>query len=150
MANATVTQAINRSMVALALAEARKQCAEHNAWMNAINRAALNLEACPWQFDGDVLIIHSATSAARYTVTSDGCQCKAAQKGNACWHRAARRLLRKAAEFAYTAATTNGYQDAPAHPFEDAKPSSGEMAATVRQFPESFVDLQAAADELFA
>jgi len=69
MANATVTQAVNRSTVALALAAARTEAGKHQAWITAINRAALNLEACPWQFDGEILIITSATSAVRYTVT---------------------------------------------------------------------------------
>ncbi len=34
----------------------------------------------------------------RYTVSPEGCECKAAQEGRPCWHRAAWRLLRKAAE----------------------------------------------------
>ena len=101
MANAIVTQAVNRSTVGAALQEARRQCGQHLRWLNALKRAALNLEACPWQFDGETLVIHSATdSATRYTVDAKGCGCKAAQKGNPCWHRAARRLLVKAAEMA--------------------------------------------------
>ena len=122
MANATVTQAVNRSTVAAALAAARIEAATHQAWINAINRAALNLEACPWQFDGDILVIRSATSTARYTVDAQGCGCKAHQGGRPCWHRAARRLLIKAAELAA--------QPAPAPRL-------------------SFAELQAAADELF-
>jgi hypothetical protein len=98
MANATVAQAVNRQTVAAALQAARTEAAEHRAWINAINRAALNLEACPWAFDGEVLRIASASSTARYTVGVDGCECKAAQDGRPCWHRAAWRLLRKAAE----------------------------------------------------
>ncbi len=97
MAKATVAQVVNRQTVA-ALQAARTEAAEHRAWINAINRAALNLEACPWAFDGDVLRIASATSGARYTVSVEGCECKAAQDGRPCWHRAAWRLLRKAAE----------------------------------------------------
>jgi hypothetical protein len=100
MANANVTTLITRQSVAAALAAARVEAAQHAAWMNAINRAALNLEACIWQFDGDILVIHSATSAARYTVDAHGCQCKAHDAGRPCWHRAARRLLVKAAEMA--------------------------------------------------
>ena len=43
--------------------------------MGAINRAALNLEAAPWAFDGAVLRIASATTpGARYTVTIEGCR----------------------------------------------------------------------------
>ena len=100
MANATVTQAVNRQTVAAALAAARAECAQYTAWLNAVNRAALNLEACPWQFDGETLRIGSASSSTRYTVTADGCECKAYEAGRPCWHRAARRLLLKAAEMA--------------------------------------------------
>src|SRR5919199_5270694 len=99
MANSTVAQSINRQTVAAALKQARIEAAEYHAWINAINRAALNLEAAPWAFDGEVLRIASATTpSARYTVTMEGCECKAGQAGRPCWHRAAWRLLRKAAE----------------------------------------------------
>lgn len=79
MANASVAQAVNRRNVAAALAAARKESAGYPAWLAALNRAALNLEACSWQFDGEVLVIGSASSAARYTITAKGCECKAAQ-----------------------------------------------------------------------
>ena len=98
MANATVAQAVNRQTVAAALQAARTEAAEHRAWINAINRAALNLEACPWAFDGEVFRIASASSSTRYTISGDGCECKAGAAGRPCWHRAAWRLLRKAAE----------------------------------------------------
>ncbi len=122
MANATVAQSINRQTVAAALAAARTEAAEHRLWITAINRAALNLEACPWAFDGETLRIASATTrGTRYTVSPEGCECKAAQDGRPCWHRAAWRLLRKAAE----------------------------MVAPVRVMP-SEAELQALVDELFA
>ncbi len=99
MANASVAQSISRQTVAAALRQARIEASEHRAWINAINRAALNLEAAPWAFDGEVLRIASASiPSQRYTVTLQGCECKAAEKGTPCWHRAAWRLLRKAAE----------------------------------------------------
>ena len=72
MANASIAQSVNRQTVAAALQAARTEAAEHRAWINAINRAALNLEACPWAFDGEVLRIASASSTARYTVGVDG------------------------------------------------------------------------------
>jgi hypothetical protein len=137
MANAIFAQAVNRQSVALALRDARAKCAASQRWLNAVNRAALNLEACKWSFDGEALQVESATNSGKfYTVTVEACPCKAGQKGEPCWHRAGCRLLVKAAEMTYTAATTNGYQDAPVLPFEDAKPSMAE--------------LQAAVDELFA
>ena len=131
MANASIAQSVNRNTVRAALQEARRQCGQQLRWLNALNRAALNLEACPWQFDGETLVISSATSSTRYTVDACGCGCRAAAKGNPCWHRAARRLLVKAAEMAYPASATNGYQDAPAQPFTDARPSFAELTAAV-------------------
>jgi hypothetical protein len=132
MANANVTILVNRQTVGAALADARRKCADNLRWLNAVNRAALNMESCRWAFDGDTLRIESATdSGVFYTVTIHECPCKAHQAGRPCWHRAGCRLLIKAAELAYTAATTNGYQDAPARPFEDAKPSYAELTAAV-------------------
>jgi len=137
MANASIAQAVNRQTVALALRDARAKCAASHRWLNAVNRAALNLESCRWSFDGDTLRVESATNSGDfYTVTVETCPCSAGKAGKPCWHRAGCRLLCKAAEMTYTAATTNGYQDAPARPFEDAKPTMSE--------------LQAAADELFS
>ncbi len=122
MANATVAQSINRQTVAAALAAARTEAAEHRAWINAIDRAAINLEACPWAFDGEMLRIASASSSARYTATAHTCECKAFESGRPCWHRACARLLVKAAEMVQPA---------------------------VRVMP-SEAELQALVDELFA
>ena len=122
MANASVTQLVNRQSVAAALHTARVECSQYTAWLNAVNRAALNLEACRWAFDGETLVIASATTqGTRYTVTPNGCGCKAHEGGRPCWHRAARRLLVKAAELA-----------------ADEQPTK------------SMAELQAAVDELFA
>ena len=99
MANSSLAQSINRQHVGQALRLMRHECRYEAAELNAINRAALNLEACPWAFDGETLRIASATTrSTRYTVSPEGCECKAAQDGRPCWHRAAWRLLRKAAE----------------------------------------------------
>ena len=99
MANSSITQAVNRQTVAAALKQARIEAQEHRDWINAINRAALNLEACSWAFDGELLVIQSATdSRTRYHVDERGCECRAGQQGRPCWHRAAWRLLVKASE----------------------------------------------------
>ncbi len=99
MANPSIAQAVNRGNTGKALAMARRECGGDKAWLNALNRAALNLEACRWEFDGETLEIHSATQDMTYIVTNLGCdsRCKAFEKGIPCWHRAARRLLLKAA-----------------------------------------------------
>ena len=101
MAAGSIAVLVNREAMGKALALARQECQAEKAWLNAVNRAALNLEACQWQFDGHTLIVKSATEQhVHYTVTSDGCECKAFEAGRPCWHRAARRLLIKAAELA--------------------------------------------------
>ena len=136
MANATIVAHVTRETVGAALRQARIDSAHSLRWLNAVNRAALDLEACRWAFDGDVLKIESASgTGAWYTASAGGCTCKAGQAGKPCKHRAAWRLLCKAAEQSYTASSTNGCQDAPARPFEDARPT--------------FAELQRAADALY-
>lgn len=145
MANASIAQAVNRQSVAAALSAARTEAAEHQAWINAINKAALNLEACKWQFDGEVLRIESATKSSQfYLVGADGCPCQAGKKGTPCWHRAARRLLIKAAEMA-AAPRTVYYKGFAYTPEQQA-------AAAVARKAAGYIpaDVQAAADELFA
>ena len=128
MANASVAQSVNRQSVALALREARKECGQHLRWLNALNRAALNLEACPWQFDGDVLVIASASDgSSRYIVTAEGCECKAAQAGRPCWHRASHRSPVNAAELAAVATRNVTQQDS----FHIELPSFEELTAAV-------------------
>ena len=106
MANATVAQSVNRRSAALALREARVQAAQHQAWLNAINKASLYLSTGEWQFDGEILSISSATTnGARYHVTAHTCECKAFAAGRPCWHRAAARLLEKTAELAAPASS---------------------------------------------
>ena len=99
MANASIAQSVSRQTVALALRDARAKCAASHRWLNAVNRAALNLEAVRWQFDGDTLRVESATNSGDfYTVTVETCPCSAGKAGKPCWHRAGCRLLCKAAE----------------------------------------------------
>jgi hypothetical protein len=99
MANAMIAQSINRQIVAAALREVRLQAQEHQAWITAINKAAVELEGSSWAFDGEVLRVASRTSNRRYMVDAHGhWACKAAQAGRICWHRAAWRRLCKAAE----------------------------------------------------
>ena len=101
MANAIVAQSVSRTTVALALRVARSEAAQHQAWLNAVNKASLYLSTGDWQFDGEILSIASATSdGTRYHCTAHTCECKAFKAGRPCWHRASARLLEKAAELA--------------------------------------------------
>ena len=93
---------ITRPNVGQALRQFRLTYANSPRELNAINKAALNLEACFWAFDGEELVIESATQTGliKYHVQHDACDCQAAAHGKACWHRAAYRLLCKAAAMA--------------------------------------------------
>ncbi len=100
MANASLAH-VTRHTVAQAIAQARKDCAHSIRWLNAVNRAALELEVGGWQFDGAMLRMPSATNPnTRYTVDAHGCTCPAGHAGKPCKHRTAWRLLCKAAEIA--------------------------------------------------
>ncbi len=69
--------------------------------LNALNKAAIELEASNWQWCGSTLAIDSRTTAGkRYYVTHGACTCKAAQAGRVCWHAAAYELLQRAARIA--------------------------------------------------
>ena len=146
MANATVAQAVNRQTVALALRDARAKCAASHRWLNAVNRAALNLESCRWSFDGDTLRVESATNSGDfYTVTVEVCPCNAGKAGKPCWHRAGCRLLCKAAEMGQEAPSTGvTYKGVY---YSAASLDASEQARAARPTME---ELQAAADELFA
>ena len=105
MANASVTQHITKESIGKAIAQARVECADSRRWLNAVNRAAVELLVSHWQFDGETLRIASATNPDdKYTVDAHGCTCRAGQADKPCKHRAARRLLLKAAELAQRAA----------------------------------------------
>ncbi len=102
---ATSVPNISRREVGAALRTFRLTYAGNPRELNAINRASLNLEACVWAFDGAQLVIESATRTGlvRYHIQHDACDCPAAAQGRACWHRAAYRLLKKAADLAQQA-----------------------------------------------
>ena len=125
MSNAILAQSITRQNVAQALRLMRHECRYETTEINAINRAALNLEACTWQYDGEALVIESAsTMFKRYHVAHNGCDCKAGTTGRACWHLAAFKLIQRAAEVAL----------APTKP----RKTDDELAAIVAAYDELF------------
>lgn len=78
-------------VVSKALADA----VAHPRWVNAINRAVVELDSNPWierNAEGHGLIIGSPSGTV---YSANGvCQCEAFAHGRACWHRAAARLVR--------------------------------------------------------
>ncbi len=101
MAQSSLTH-LSRQTTGQALRQARITYRTDSAMLSAINKAALELEASPWQFTGDELTIESRTTLGkRYTVsTFSPCTCKAAGNGRVCWHYAALTLLQTAATVA--------------------------------------------------
>ncbi len=101
MAQSSLTH-LSRQTTGQALRQARITYRNDAAMISAINKAALELEASPWQFTGDELTIESRTSiGTKYTVsTFSPCTCKAAGNGRVCWHYAALTLLQTAATVA--------------------------------------------------
>ncbi|MDP9316876.1 MAG: hypothetical protein M3R24_39480 [Chloroflexota bacterium] len=101
MAQSSLTH-LSRQTTGQALRQARITYRNEPAMLSAINKAALELEASPWQFTGDELTIESRTTLGkRYTVsTFSPCTCKAAGNGRVCWHYAALTLLHTAATVA--------------------------------------------------
>ncbi len=95
---AAVPVNITREHVGKALYQWRKNVEHNPRDLNAVNRAALNLEASPWYMtpDGELVITSASDSRKRYHVNPDGCDCRAAMSGRACWHVAAYRLLHTA------------------------------------------------------
>ena len=102
MANASLPQAINftRSDVDAAITDALSKVGDA-AWIRAIHRAAANLSAGQFAFDGQHVIIRSASSSRTYRISTREpmvCSCKAHERGLRCWHVVGARLLVRAAE----------------------------------------------------
>lgn len=88
-----------RQAVHHATARARLRVMDNVSWLNAVNKAAVELDASPWLFNGTTLKIHSRTQADMwYTVRHGRCTCKAASAGRPCWHKAAYGLIVRALE----------------------------------------------------
>ena len=74
--------------------EAFDKVSGNRRWETAIAKAQMQLESNPYMhFDGHSLLILSP-SGEIYSANGI-CQCKAYQKGQPCWHRAAARLVER-------------------------------------------------------
>lgn len=75
--------------------KARSDAAAHPRWLSAITRALIELENNPWidrNPQGHGLII--ASPSGQIYTANGVCQCTAFLHSQACWHRAAARLVR--------------------------------------------------------
>src|SRR5688572_30679322 len=75
--------------------QARRDAANHPRWLNAIERAVAELAENPYisRQDGHLLI--ASSSSDKIYSANGSCQCIAFEYGEACWHRAAARLVRR-------------------------------------------------------
>ncbi len=115
MPDSLLAQTLTRQNAGRALRQLRIEYRNSASHLNAINKAALNLEACIWYEgpDGE-LVIESATQTGLVTYHVDvagRCDCKAGQNGRICWHQAAKEIISAArqprmtdAEYARTVA----------------------------------------------
>lgn len=70
-------------------------------WIKALMRRWENLERRRWQWTDDTLLMQSTSDPSRrYTVTADGCQCRAAGLGEVCDHMTAWHLCHEASRIA--------------------------------------------------
>lgn len=84
-----------------AAANAAQQQISDPHWRKAIERALTNLGRGHFSFDGQQVILKSATSDQVYRINVKEpmqCSCKGRARGYKCWHIVAARLLVRAAE----------------------------------------------------
>ncbi len=94
---------ITRAHVGQALRQMREECRYATREVTALNKAATELDAVDWQWNGDELVISSRTvQHQRYHVQHNGCDCQAGKRGIVCWHMGAFVLLNRAAQIALT------------------------------------------------
>ncbi len=102
MANGIIAQSIDftREDVAAAVADALAKVTDAT-WTRAIYRAASNLAAGQFLYDGHRVTLRSASSTRVYHIDVHEpmkCSCKAHERGLVCWHITAARLIVRAAE----------------------------------------------------
>src|SRR3712207_2042355 len=84
-----------------AAANAALQKVTEARWIRAIERALVNLSTGQFSYDGQHVILKSATGDSRYVINTTEpmqCRCTAHRRGLVCWHVTAARLIVRAAE----------------------------------------------------
>lgn len=85
---------LQADILATVVNAAKNASATSPRWLNAINRAAVELETNPYiQRDGEHLLI--ASPSGNLYSANGVCQCTAYQHGQPCWHRAAGRIVQR-------------------------------------------------------
>ena len=95
----TLTVATLTDAICEALDTAREKAAGNLRWMTALDSAAnwlLQQEELAWDGEAHALHVPSASTPGIVYIANGACQCEAFSKHNACWHRAAARLVKRA------------------------------------------------------
>lgn len=103
---------------------AREMAASNTRWLNAIDSAwgwLLEQDAVSYDHAAHALRVESASEAGRFYVANGACQCRAFEQHNACWHRAAARLVRRALELAEDARDAAEVEALAAELYRDAQ-----------------------------
>jgi hypothetical protein len=80
---------------------ALKEIVNNDRWTNAVTKGfdwLLTQDVVEYDRRTGVLLVPSATDRGVIFQANGKCQCAAAAHGNACWHRAAARLVKRALE----------------------------------------------------
>jgi hypothetical protein len=85
---------LNSSTLQAVADQALIDAAAHPRWVTAIGRALIELDTNPWIARGDLHGLVIGSPSGNLYSANGVCQCLAYQHGNACWHRAAARLVR--------------------------------------------------------
>lgn len=85
---------LNSSTLQAVADKAIIDAAAHPRWINAIGRALVELETNPWIERGELHGLVIASPSGRLYSANGTCQCEAYTHSQACWHRAAARLVR--------------------------------------------------------
>lgn len=88
---------LNSTILSKVVSKALEDAAANQRWVNAIRRAADELDCNPWiarNPNGHGLIIGSPSGAC-YSANSGECSCPAFAFGRACYHRAMAQLVRR-------------------------------------------------------
>ena len=103
MTTATVPHAVQftRDDLNAAASAAQRKVGNDKARQGAIARALVNLSQGQFSYDGQQVLLHSASSDTVYRITAEEpmkCSCKGRARGYRCWHVVAARLIVRAAE----------------------------------------------------
>lgn len=85
---------LNPTTLAAVVEQATHDAANHPRWLQAIARAIVELESNPWIARGELHGLVIGSPSGNVYSANGTCQCPAHTYGNACWHRAAARLVR--------------------------------------------------------